>query len=431
MAASAHAQIAADSNAVALDSTQTLSEKLKQLFTKYQTDSSNASLNFDIAQEYLSLQRKAYAVKFLEKSTQLDPTNMDMAYAKGQLYLELGRRKSGYQTFLAIMRDFKGEAYLDKIGSRFASPYKVTALTTNTKFNDVMPSFSPDGSKIVFQSDRSGNWDIYTLTLAQGENSVKKLTEDLEADENPSFSADGRYIVFTSTRDDKTTKKYKPRELYYMDVNGKKQLRITTSYGADNWNPSFVDTTTIVFASDRKDFSNSPFWKKPSSIYTIEKTGNFLFNLVSQDTLPKTDPHVDIGGTMVVYAAQRDGSNYDVFTIAMDGKSSFTDISKNPSNDIEPAISKDRLFVAFVTNRDGNYEVYKMQVDGKEPTRITYDDADDLFPHFSPDGTKIVFCSNRNGAYQIYLASTEETTKTSVQDVIAILEKKAATATDN
>ncbi len=413
-----------------LDSTQTLSTALEGYFTRFfGGDSSNANLCFDIAKEYIALGRSAYALPYLNKSITLDPTNMDAVYARAETNQKVGRRKSAYQDYLTVLRDFKGEAYVDRIAGQFASPYKITQLTNNA-FNDVLPSFSPDGSRILFQSDRNGNWDLYEMELAVGESSLTRLTDAAGDDENGSYSPDGRYVVFTSTRDDKTNKKYKPRELYVMTSKGKTQRRVTTSYGADNWSPSFIDTSTIIFASDRRDFSPSPFWEKPSGIYTVEKTGEFLYHMFSQDTLIRTDPFVDATGSLMVYSGADDNGSYNIFIGNGDGKGDMRDLTKNKKINIQPHLSANRNFVTYVSNRDGNYEVYKVQTDGTEPTRITYDDGDDLFPKLSFDGSRIVFCSNRSGHFQLYMASTDTAVKVSVSDVIAVLEKKVASAND-
>lgn len=414
-----------------LDSTQTLSEKLQQLFTQLESDKTNASLQYQIAQEYQALGRKNYALTYMEQSLKTDPTNMEVLYAKAELLLELGKKKSAYEAFLIILRDFKGQAYLERIASRFSSPYKITQVTNN-KFSDIMPVFSTDGNSVLFQSDRGGNWDIYSMILAQGESSTKRLTDDVESDENASYSPDGRFIVFTSTRDDKSTKKYKSREIYYMDRNGKNVRKVTSSYGSDNWSPVFIDTVTIMFASDRSDFSSNPFWKKSSSIFTIEKNGTFLFKVYGDETSVLTDPASKPGiENHIVFAEKKSENNYDVLMGSLDGKDQPANLSNTKGNDLQPNVSKNGLFITFASNRDGgNYEIYKMQADGTDQTRITYDDGDDIFPRFSADGNKIIFCSNRTGNYQLFMASTEELSQTTVNTVIPILEKKIATATD-
>ena len=68
----------------------------------------------------------------------------------------------------------------------------------------------------------------------------------------------------------------------------------------------------------------------------------------------------------------------------------------------EPTLSPDRTRVAFVSYRDGNYEIYVMGADGSEPTNITQHDAWDSSPAWSPNGRRIAFVSDRNGDRELY-----------------------------
>ncbi len=47
--------------------------------------------------------------------------------------------------------------------------------------------------------------------------------------------------------------------------------------------------------------------------------------------------------------------------------------------------------IAFHSNRDGNSEIYVMNADGTNPTRLTDNPAEDILPAWSPDGRKIAF----------------------------------------
>ncbi len=411
-----------------LDSTQTLSSDLTQLFYKWIADSLNAGLNYDIAMEYLKISRKEYALKYFDRAISLDPAQLDARYQKGDLLLTKGKRRSAYQEYLAIMRDYKGDAYLERLAARFVSPYTITQVTRNS-YNDIMPSLSPDGNRIVFQSDRKGNWDIYFMDLNTGESSVLQLTTDPGADENPAFSPDGRQIAFASTREDKGAKTFKTREIFVMDRNGKNVRKVTSSYGSDNWSPVFMDTVSLVFASDRSDFSPNPFWEKTSSIYTIEKSGNFMFKFLGADNHTYIDP--SFAGDKILFSARKSDQEYDIGILPVEGKTDIQYLTKSAGMNIQSSVSGNHQSVAFVSSRDGNFEIYKMQIDGSEPTRITFDDGDDLFPKLNNDGSKIVFCSNRGGNYQIYQAVLGSTSSITVNDVISALEKKITSASDD
>ena len=66
-----------------------------------------------------------------------------------------------------------------------------------------------------------------------------------------------------------------------------------------------------------------------------------------------------------------------------------------------PVPAKDKI--AFMSNRDGNEEIYVMSSDGTNQTRLTSSSATDYGPSWSPDGSKIAFTSERDGDEDIYI----------------------------
>ncbi len=68
--------------------------------------------------------------------------------------------------------------------------------------------------------------------------------------------------------------------------------------------------------------------------------------------------------------------------------------------------------IAFVSNRDGNFEVYVMDTDGSNQTRLTNNPAIDEGPAWSPDGTKIAFRSDRDGNFEVYVMDTDGSNQT-------------------
>ena len=63
--------------------------------------------------------------------------------------------------------------------------------------------------------------------------------------------------------------------------------------------------------------------------------------------------------------------------------------------------------IAFYSHRDGNSEIYTMNADGTNQTRLTYNDAIDEAPQWSPDGSKIAFQSMRDGNWEIYIIDAD------------------------
>jgi Tol biopolymer transport system component len=68
--------------------------------------------------------------------------------------------------------------------------------------------------------------------------------------------------------------------------------------------------------------------------------------------------------------------------------------------------------IAFMSTRDGNWEIYVMNADGTNPTRLTNNDDLDQDPDWSPDGEKIVFISDRDGNTEIYVMNADGTGQT-------------------
>ena len=76
----------------------------------------------------------------------------------------------------------------------------VASLLVSHPANEARPFYSPDGQQLAFISSRSGNGDIYLLTLATGD--LKRLTFDDGFDQLDGWSRDGRWIYFSSTSRD-------------------------------------------------------------------------------------------------------------------------------------------------------------------------------------------------------------------------------------
>ena len=113
-------------------------------------------------------------------------------------------------------------------------------ILTQNEANDLVCSWSPDGSKLVFTSNRDGKDEIYVMN-ADGSN-PQRLTELESASSMPAFSPDGRSLAFVSDRDGND-------EIYLMGADGSSLIRLTNN-AADDWQPSWSpDGTQILFIS--------------------------------------------------------------------------------------------------------------------------------------------------------------------------------------
>jgi Tol biopolymer transport system component len=116
-------------------------------------------------------------------------------------------------------------------------------ILTQNEANDLAGSWSPDGSQLVFSSNRDGNNQIYIMD-ADGSN-PQRLTELGSTNSMPALSPDGQSIAFVSDRDGND-------EIYLMGADGSNPRRLTNNPASDgqpSWSPDGTGSARIVFSS--------------------------------------------------------------------------------------------------------------------------------------------------------------------------------------
>ncbi|MFN8576453.1 MAG: DUF5050 domain-containing protein [Candidatus Sericytochromatia bacterium] len=252
------------------------------------------------------------------------------------------------------------------------------------------PSVNPlqDG-KIVFVSERDENPEIYLMS-PDGKY-TQRLTQNNSFDIMPSFSPDGTKIAFVSERDGNP-------EIYVMNSDGTSPMRLTNNYSYDyspSWSP---DGSKIIFVSNRGDTNiqgqgTSPVSKISFKIYVMNADGTNQTKLTEnsfEDESPKWSPD----GSKIAFVSKRDG-NSEIYVMNSDGTSSIR-LTNSPTFDIMPAWSPDGSKIAFRSDRDGNPEIYVMSSDGTNLKRVTKNLSSDESPAWSPDGNKLLFVSRRD-----------------------------------
>jgi uncharacterized repeat protein (TIGR01451 family) len=116
---------------------------------------------------------------------------------------------------------------------------------------------------------------------------------------------------------------------------------------------------------------------------------------------------VKAANAKIAFISDRDG-NTEIYSMNPDG-TDLTNLTRNAASDAYPYWSPDRTKIAFTSNRGGNSDIYAMNADGSAPTQLTTNAAADTEPAWSPDGTKITFVSNRDGNAEIYSMNRDGT----------------------
>lgn len=158
----------------------------------------------------------------------------------------------------------------------------------------------------------------------------------------------------------------------------------------------------ILFVSDR---DGDP------EIYQLEQAlevpGRFDPRLVrmTHHSNADTEPAPSRDGGYVAFVSERDGDP-EIYTMDANGKG-LTQLTNNQARDTHPSWSPDGARILFQSDRDGNLEIYTMNSDGSEPVRLTHNQARDLDPVWSSDGERIAFVSHRDANFEIYVMDAD------------------------
>ena len=263
-------------------------------------------------------------------------------------------------------------------------------------------------AQIAFSSNRDGNWEIYVMDVDGG--NQQNLSNNRSDDKHPSWSPDGKRIAFLSNRDGLRNDLRITYEIYVMDADGGNQQRLTENPNND-WDPSWSpDGKSIAFASDRDGRFNY-------EIYVMDADGGNLQRLTENpDGDDDRHPSWSPDGKRIVFSARRDGHfenkfgiTYEIYVMDADGGNQQR-LTENRKNDWYPSWSPDGKRIAFAADRKGdlvNFEIYVMDADGGNQQRLTENRGDDESLSWSPDGKRIAFMSDRDGNFEIYVMDAD------------------------
>lgn len=285
------------------------------------------------------------------------------------------------------------------------------AQTASPLTNDYSPMWSPDGKRIVFASDRSGDGEIYVMD-ADGTD-VLRLTHRDGYDADPAWSPDGSKIAFCTDRDGN-------QEIYVMDVDGSNPRNLSNHPASDCATPSWSpDGKKLTFVSTRDgDWKNRP--EDNYEIYVMNADG-------SGQTRLTHSPGYDLStgqawtpdGEQIIFCSSGEHpynpegvdiyANFDIYRIDADGKN-LTQLTFSHEEDSYPFLSPDgeEIYYSRLLKSTGTgYDLYRMTSDGKTITRVT-----DL-PHlegvasWSPDGTRIVYQVSDGKYNSLFVANAD------------------------
>jgi TolB protein len=194
----------------------------------------------------------------------------------------------------------------------------------------------------------------------------------------------------------------------------------STSLSASLSSTASNDSSRVILSSPPVDALPAPAPRLDGQIIAaVEENGqtNILaasadgsaWASVARDYAPARDPALSPDGTRIAFRSHRDG-NWEIYVLNLNAgaQAKPARLTNVKAYDGAPAWSPDGTRLAFESYRAGDLDLWVMQADGANPTNLTEKSGSaDFAPAWSPDGKWIAFVSFRTGHKQIFVVAPE------------------------
>lgn len=271
---------------------------------------------------------------------------------------------------------------VERLNVSFAPITQVTGIETE-------PSLSPDGSFVVYSSNRSGQQDLY-LQRVGGHNPINLTQGSASENFSPAFSPDGQQIAFASSR--------QGGGIFVMGATGESVQRVSNRGYHPDWSP---DGKKLVYATDTGRDPLARFAVSQLLVIDLESDEETI--LTEGDAV---QPDWSPGGHRIAYwsLGETDTGQRDIWTIASDG-SDAVQVTNDPHVDWSPSWSPDGHFLYFSSDRGGSFNLWRVPIDeasGKvkgDPEPVTTPSRWSAMTTFASGGSLMAFVSQEQRAY--------------------------------
>jgi TolB protein len=263
---------------------------------------------------------------------------------------------------------------------------------------------SPVADQIAYMSMLDGEADIYTMTPTGlfNFNLTHDKTMGLRADAEPTWSPDGQFVAFQ--RDFLKTD-VPSSQIFLVAADGTKLGPLMPPMkGVVDMHPTWApDGQSIVFASDRD--GNFELY-----LYTVKS--DQVIQLTDTAGVENLEPAWSPNGEMIVFtrqgvAATVTPSSLYILTVQEGTIYKLTKTMLMGRGDRDAAWSPDSKRIAFTSDRLGSSvirsnDLFVVNVDGSDMTRVTTLVGNEYHPTFSPYGDQLAFIGDQTGATEVY-----------------------------
>lgn len=245
--------------------------------------------------------------------------------------------------------------------------------------------------RIVFFSTRSGDPNLWLMD-PDGANPTQLSFNQYE-ETIGSWSLDGSEFIFFSWRDG-------DEEIFIMNADGTNIRQLTDNVFDDVMPKLSPDGARIAFYSNR---GGGGF-----EMFSMALDGGDLQQLTTDHGFYRNDyefgPPTPFGwspdGARLVFVSDQDGDP-EIFIMDRDG-GNITQLTYNENFETWPSWSPAGDQIVFVSDRDGDFEIFVMNIDGSGASQLTSNNGVSQDPAWSPTGKRIAFSSDRSGDFEIW-----------------------------
>ncbi|MDA8017152.1 MAG: winged helix-turn-helix domain-containing protein [Thermoanaerobaculia bacterium] len=253
---------------------------------------------------------------------------------------------------------------------------------------DQYPMFSPDGAQVAFtRAFPDGRGDVYVISVGGGE--PRRLSSENRIVMGLDWTSDGNRLVYSASYGGIPA-------LWSLPAIGGRPTPVRRSDHLVYW-PS------LSRADDRLVFSR---YDDDTNIYTVDledggSDGPPLPRLAAGSTRQELQPHVSPDGERLAFVSNRSGF-FEIYTSHRDGTGVRQHTDFRGKIVAMPSWSPDGRSLAFHAHGETGADLYTVAGEERRPERLTDGRANELNASFSNDGQWIYFASDRSGDWQIW-----------------------------